>query len=148
MVAEATQASIKLNVPLKFNWDGLPKEFEIGPKEFSGKIILIPTREPLKLGERIYNWKLVIRSKESQLILGENRDAPLAPESGYADNIVLEKDIEGQRGSKADALLYLKTNSGKYAEFRISAYSDRGVENSATGYIDIRWNLDGGRAFE
>lgn len=148
MVAETTQASVKLNVPLKFNWDGLPKEFEIGPKEFSNKIILIPTREPLKSDERIHNWKLMIKSKDGQLILGKTGDAPLAPVSGYKDSIIIQRDIDGQWGSKADALIYLKADSGKYAEFRISAYSDRGLESSAAAYIDVRWNLDGGRVFE
>lgn len=121
MVKDATRASIKLNVPLKFNWDGLPKEFEIGHKGFSNKIILIPTCELSKSDGRDYNWKLVIKAQNSQLILGKNGAAPLAPDSGYTDTIVLQNDIEGQRGSKADALLYLKTDSGKYAEFRISA---------------------------
>lgn len=148
MVVETTQASVKLNIPLKFNWDGLPKEFEIGPKEFLCKIILIPTREPLKSDDRIHSWKLVIKSKDGQLILGKNGDAPLAPVSGYEDDIILQRDIDGQRGSKADALIYLKVDSGKYAEFRISAYSDRGLEDSAAGYIDVRWNPDGGRVFE
>jgi hypothetical protein len=148
MIKDGGNRSIKLDIPLKFDWDGQPKEFSIGPKGFPNKIILIPTREPLKSNEREYNWKLVIKAKDAQLILGNNEAAPLAPESGYADSIVLQTDIEGQRGSAADALMYLKTNVGKYAELRFRAYSDRGVENSATGYIDIRWNPDGGRAFE
>ncbi len=148
MVAETTPPSVKLNVPLKFNWDGSPKEFEIGSKELSSKIILIPTCDPLKPGERIHNWKLVLKSKDGQLILGKNGDAPLAPDSGYADSIVLQTDINGQRGNAADALIYLKTNAGKYAELRINAYSDRGVEDSITGRIHARWNPDGGRVFE
>lgn len=148
MAKDGGQRSKKVNIPLKFDWDGLPKEFEIGPKGFPDKIILIPTRELLKSNGRDYNWKIVMKAKDGQLILGNNEAAPLAPNSGYTDNIVLQNDIEGQRGSKADALLYLKTNSGKYAELRISAYSDRGLEDSAAGYIDIRWNPDGGRVFE
>lgn len=148
MVAEATQASFKLNVPLRFDWDGLPKEFEIGPNEFSSKIILIPTREPLSSDKRRYNWKIMMKSKDGQLILGENGDAPMAPVSGYADSIVLQTDVNGQRGNVADALIYLKTKAGKHAELKINAYSDRGVEDSITGRIHIRWNSDGGRVFE
>jgi hypothetical protein len=148
MAKDGGQRSKKVNIPLKFDWDGLPKEFEIGPKGFSDKIILIPTREPLKSNERDYNWKLVVKAKDAQLILGNNEAAPLAPESGYADSIVLQTDVEGQRGNAADALIYLKTNAGKYAELRISAYSDRGSESGITGMIDVRWNPDGGRAFE
>jgi hypothetical protein len=148
MVKDATRASVKVEIPLKFNWDGLPKEFEIGHKELSNKIILVPTREPSRTDIRDYNWKLIIKVENSQLILGKNGGAPLAPDTGYTDTIVLQNDIEGQRGSKADALLYLKTDSGIYAEFRFSAYSDRDEENSDTGYIDIRWNQDGGRTFE
>jgi hypothetical protein len=148
MIKDTAQASIKVDVPLKFNWDGLPKVFEIGPKVFSNKIILIPTREkPISI-EQEYNWKLVIKASDGQLILAKDGDAPLAPDSGYTESIVFQKDIGGQRGSCADARIYLKTNSGKYAELRISAYSDRGLEDSSTGYIDIRWNPDGGRTFE
>lgn len=148
MVKDGGQRSKKLNILLKFDWDGLPKEFETGSKGFSHKIILIPTREPLKSNEKEYNWKLVIKSKDGQLILGSNEAAPLAPESGYADSLVLQTNVEGQRGNAADALIYLKTNAGKYAELRINAYSDRGIESSVTGMIDVRWNIDGGRAFE
>lgn len=148
MAKDGGQRSQKLNIPLKFEWDGLPKEFEIGPKGFSNRIILIPTREPLKSNERDYNWKIVIKSKDAQLIVGKNEAAPLAPESGYADSVVLQTNVEGQRGNAADALIYLKTNAGKYAELRINAYSDRGVEDSITGRIHARWNPDGGRAFE
>lgn len=147
MAKDGGQRSKKVNIPLKFAWDGLPKEFEIGTKGFSDKIILIPTRE-LTSNERDYNWKLVIKAKDAQLILGNNEAAPLAPESGYADSIVLQTNVEGQWGSAADALIYLKTNAGKYAELRISAYSDRGVEDSITGRIHVRWNPVGGRAFE
>lgn len=148
MAKDGGQRSKKLNVLLKFDWDGLPKEFEIGPKGFSNKIILIPAREPLKSNERDYNWKLAIKAKDAQLVLGNNEAAPLAPESGYADSIVLQTNVEGQRGNAADALIYLKTNAGKYAELRLNAYSDRGVVDGITGMIDVRWNLDGGRVFE
>ena len=122
MAKDGGQRSQRVNVPLKFDWDGLPKEISIAPKGFSDTIVLIPTREMLKSNERDYNWKIVIKSKEAQLVLGNNEAASLAPESGYADSIVLQSNVDGQRGNAADALIFLKTNAGKYAELRINAY--------------------------
>lgn len=148
MIKDGGKRSLKLEFPLKFDWDGNVKEFSMGPKGFPNKIILIPTRQPLKAGERIHQWKLVIKVTDGQLFKAINDGISVAPESGYLQEIVLEKDKDGQWGSKADALIYLKMNTGLYAEMRLSAYSDRGLENSATGYVDIRWNPDGGRVFE
>jgi hypothetical protein len=42
MAKDGCQRSKKVHIPLKFDWDGLPKEFEIRLKGFSNKIILIP----------------------------------------------------------------------------------------------------------
>ncbi len=148
MVKDGALASLNVNVLLKFDWDGSEKEFEIGTKTFSEKIILIPSKEPQKPGERGYNWKLILKAKNGQLILGKNGDAPLAPDSGYADEIVLKQNAGPGWWGNADALLYLKTNSGKYAEIKIIAYADRGMESSATGRLTLRWNPAGGRAFE
>ena len=148
MVKDGAPASQKINVPMRFDWDGNAKDFEIGTKTFSEKIILIPSIEPQKPGETDLNWKLVLKAKSGQLILGKQGDAPLAPESGYADEVLLQKDFGAQRGSAAEALLYLKTDSGKYAELRITAYSDRGIESSVTGRLSLRWNPTGGRSFE
>lgn len=148
MVKNGSTASIAVNVPLKFNWDGSAKEFEIGTTTFSEKVMIIPTREPQKPGERGYDWKLVLKVKSGQLIQGKNGDAPLAPDSGYSDEIILQQTAGPRWWSNADALLYLKTSTGKYAELRIIAYSDRGVESSVTGRLSIRWNQTGGRSFE
>jgi hypothetical protein len=148
MVKDGAPPSQKINVPMRFDWDGNAKDFEIGTKTFSEKITLVPSLEPHKPGEPDLNWKLILKAKSGRLILGKQGDAPLAPESGYADEVLLQKDFGGQRGSAAEALLYLKTDSGKFAELRITAYSDRGMESSATGRLSIRWNPTGGRSFE
>ena len=148
MVKDAAPSSKKTIVSLKFDWNGIPKEFEVGPKEFSEKIILVPLRAAQRPGERGYNWKLILKGKNGQLILGKQGDAPLAPESGYADEVVLKQDAGPSWVSNADALLYLKTNSGKYAEFRITAFTDAGIQDSITGRLSVRWNTDGGRTFE
>lgn len=148
MVKDGGVRSRKLDLSLKFDWDGLSHEFGTGPEGFPNKIILTPTRQPLRPGERIHDWKLVIKVQDGQIMQGVNDGNSVAPTSGYFDEIVLEKDSQGQRGDTANALIYLKTNSGIYAELRLSAYSDRGIEDSATGYVDIRWNPDGGRVFE
>lgn len=148
MVKDGGVRSRKLDLSLKFDWDGLSHEFGTGPEGFPNKIILTPTRQPVRPGERIHDWKLVIKVQDGQIVQGVNDGNSVAPTSGYFDEIVLEKDSQGQRGDTANALIYLKTNSGIYAELRLSAYSDRGIEDSATGYVDIRWNPDGGRVFE
>jgi hypothetical protein len=148
MIKDGGKRSLVFNESLKFDWDGGSKKISLGPSELLNQIILIPSRKPLIPGERVHEWKLVIKAQEGQLILGKNDGISLAPTSGYLDEIVLESDKGGQWGGKAEALLYLKTNAQTYAEIRLSAYSDRSSENSATGYVDIRWNPDGERAFE
>jgi hypothetical protein len=148
MIRDGGERSKKLHSFLKFEWDGLPKEIEIGGNGLANKIIFVPTRQPLKQGERVHEWTLMIKAQDGQLILGINDGISLAPKSGYVNEIILERDKNGQWGSEANALIYLKTDHGKYAEIRLSAYSDRGAESSATGDIEVRWNTDGGRAFE
>jgi hypothetical protein len=148
MIRDGGERSKKLLSFLRFEWDGLPKEIEIGGNGLANKIIFVPTRQPLKQGERIHEWTLMIKAQDGQLILGINDGISLAPKSGYVNEIILERDKNGQWGSEANALIYLKTDHGKYAEIRLSAYSDRGAESSATGDIEVRWNPDGGRAFE
>ena len=148
MVKDGGIRSQKQDIPLKFDWDGNEKEFSMGPKGFPNKIILIPTRQPLKAGEKIHEWKLVVKVTDGQLFKAHNDGNSVAPVSGYSQEILLERDQGEQWGSEAQALLYLKTNTGVYAEIRLSAHSDRGSENGITGYADIRWNTDGSRVFE
>jgi hypothetical protein len=136
------------NMILKFDWDGQRKEFSWGTKGIPNRIIIIPEREPMKAGERIYNWKITFKMENAKVFLGINNGISLAPESGYVDEIVLEKDVGGQILASAKALIYVKTNDGIYAKVMFSAYSDRSIEDSNTGNAYLKWNPNGGRAIE
>jgi hypothetical protein len=148
MTKDGGTRSHKVNIPLNFDWDRLPKEFKIGFEEISEKIILIPSREPQKSGERGYDWKVVIRVDNGKLILGKAGDAPIAPDSGYIKEIIISEYAGGNWMSNSNCLIYVKTDSGKYAELNLNVYSDRDMNDSITGRIYVRWNPDGGRAFE
>jgi hypothetical protein len=110
-------------------------------------LILTPTLSDGRAGEREKNWQLKVQIKDARVCMGKEGTAPIAPETGYLDSILLKKGWEGQRGVAADALLYAKTAGGKYMQIRLSAYSDRGIERN-TGAISVRLNPQGGRVFE
>jgi hypothetical protein len=148
MTKDGGTRSRKVNIPLNFDWDRTPKEFEIGFEEISEKIILIPSRELQKSGERGYDWKLSVRVNDGKLILGKPGEAPIAPDSGYSNEIVIRENAGENWMSNSNCLIYLKTNSGRYAELNLNVYSDRDINDSITGRIYVRWNVNGGREFE
>jgi hypothetical protein len=110
-------------------------------------IILTPEIIGQKSNSRDYNWRIKIQIKNAVVVTGKMGDARLAPIDGYLPGIKLESDIEGQWGSEANALLYIKTADNQFGEVIFSAYSDRGA-TEPTGSLSIRWNPDGGRVFE
>jgi hypothetical protein len=148
LIKDGAASVLKREMNLAFDWDGTPKEFEIGTKDIKETLILIPSRGPERSGVRGFDWKLVLKSKNGQVIAAKMGDAPLAPESGYGEEIVVKDDAGPKWMANADALFYLRSATGKYAELRINAYPMRGSEDGLTAGLSIRWNSTGGRSFE
>ena len=147
MIRDGGNRSIKKYIPLAFDWDGKIKEISIPLSGRTEVIILTPEIIGQKPNSRDYNWRIKIQIKNAVVVTGKMGDARLAPIDGYLPEIKLESDIEGQWGSEANALLYIKTADNQFGEVIFSAYSDRGA-TEPTGSLSIRWNQDGGRVFE
>lgn len=147
MIKEGGAPVYKKEMLLAFDWDGKPKEFEIGVKEFKETLILIPSRDPNITGQSNFYWKLVLRPKNGQVIRAKPDDAPLAPDSGYTHEIILG-DAESKKVGSANALFYLKTDSGKFVELRLSVNPRGDLADGMTADLSLRWNPHGGRTFE
>ena len=147
MIKEGGAPSYRKEMLLAFDWDGEPKEFEIGVKEFKETLVLIPSRDPDIIGKSNFYWKMVLRPKSGQVIRAKLDDAPLAPDSGYTREIILG-DAESKKVGGASALLYLKTDSGKFAELRLRVNPRGDLADGMTADLSLRWNPYGGRTFE
>lgn len=147
MIRDGGNRSIKKYIPLAFDWDGKIKEISIPLSGRNEVMILTPEIIGKKPNPREYDWRIKIQIKNAVVVTGKMGDARLAPIDGYLPEIKLENDIEGQWGSEANALLYVKTADNQFGEVIFSAYSDRGA-TEPTGSLSIRWNPDGGRVFE
>jgi hypothetical protein len=139
--------SIRKYIPLTFDWDGKIKEISIPLSGRNEVMFLTPEIIGQKSNSRDYNWRIKIQIKNALVVSGKMGDARIAPIDGYFPEIKLENDIEGQWGSEANALLYIKTADNQFGEVIFSAYSDRDA-TEPTGSLSIRWNPDGGRVFE
>jgi len=138
----------KKNIHLAFDWDGKNYEFEIGDKDIKETLILIPSRGEIPKNINDLKWKLILKAKNGKVIQAVEGEGPLAPSSGYEEEIVLGQEIGPARVGSDTALFYLKTDAGKYAELRITAYPDRGSKAAMTAILSIRWNSSGGRSFD
>lgn len=147
MIKNGTPKSFKAEVPLKFDWDGVPKEIKIDVNGREETIIINPELTAVDPNPTQHHWKVSIRLKDAELAKGKIGDACIAPETGYVPEISLERDIDEQWGLEANALLYVKTKDGFFGEIYFSAYSNRNAKSN-TGSMMIRWNKEGGRAFE
>jgi hypothetical protein len=147
MIRDGGTRAVKKQIPLRFDWDGTNKEIPISLPERSEVMVLTPEIIGQKANSQDYDWRIKIQIKNAQLVSGKIGDARLAPIDGYRPEIKLQSDVEGQRGSEANALIYFKTEDNRFGEIRFSAYSDRGSSDN-TGNLSIRWNPDGGRVFE
>ena len=147
MIRDGGNRSMKKRVPLRFDWDGTNKEIPISLPDRREVVILTPEITGQKPDSQDFDWSIKIQMKNAQLIVAKIGDARLAPINGYRSEIKLKNDVEGQRGSEANALIYFKTEDNRFGEMRFSAYSDRGSSTN-TGNLLIRWNPDGGRVFE
>lgn len=147
MIKDGTARSLKKEIRLGFDWDGKIKEIAIPLPGRNETMIITPEIGGKKPNARYSDWSIKIQMKGAQLITGKSGDARLAPIDGYLPEINLKNDTEGQWGSEASVLLYIKTVDNQFGEIMFSAYSDRGVSDP-TGSLSIRWNPDGGRVFE
>jgi hypothetical protein len=147
MVKDGGKRSEKYDVRLNFDWDGKVKKINIGKKDSLPEIQLIPTRLPVESGNFRYDWKLVIQVEEGGICKGINDGNSVAPESGYAKEVVVQADKNGLWFNNVEALIYFKTEAQEFFELRISAHADRGIDD-VTGRISVRRNTEGGRIFE
>lgn len=147
MIRDGGTRSVKKQIPLRFDWDGSSKEIPIPLPERSEVMVLTPEIIGQKQNCQDFDWSIRIQMKNAQLFAGKVGDARLAPVNGYRPDITLRNDVEGRRGSEANALIYFRTEDNRFGEIRFSAYSDRGSSTN-TGNLSIRWNPDGGRVFE
>jgi hypothetical protein len=147
MVKDGGKRSEKYDVRLNFDWDGKVKKINIGKKDSLPEIQLIPTRLPVESGNFRYDWKLVIQVEEGGICKGINDGNSVAPESGYAKEVVVQADKNGLWFNNVEALIYFKTEAQVFFELRISAHADRGIDD-VTGRISVRRNTEGGRIFE
>jgi hypothetical protein len=148
MIKDGSGPVYKKEMQIAFDWDGRPKEFEIGVGEIKEVLIVIPSRGTESPGIRGFDWKLVLKAKNGRVILARDGDAALAPEAGYVEEVFVKDDAGPGWMMNAKALFYMKTGSGKYAEIRIDAYPDIGSNDGISAYLSIRWNSSGGRSFE
>jgi hypothetical protein len=146
MSKDGTKKSIKKDIRLRFDWDARSKEIPLQLPGRTEVMIITPTRTQPKPDIQGYDWTIRVMLKNGQLVVGNNSDVHIAPIDGYISEITLARDVAGQRGSCAEALLYIKTTDNHFGEIRFSAYSDGDI--SYTGSLFIRWNPDGGRTFE
>jgi hypothetical protein len=147
MIKDGTARPLKKEIPLRFDWDGKIKEIAIPLPRRNEAMIITPEIGGKKPNARYSDWSIKIQMKGAQLITGKIGDARLAPIDGYRPEINLINDTDGQWGSEASALLYIKTADNQFGEIMFSAYSDRGA-SEPTGSLSIRWNPEGGRVFE
>ncbi len=147
MIKDGSKKSFKAEMPLRFDWDGQPKEFKIALNGREETMIIIPEIIVVNSNPRRHEWKVTIRFKNGELAKGEMGDARLAPKTGYISQIVLERDVGEQWGKEAKALMYVQTNDGYFGELIFNAHSDRDA-TGGTGRLDVRWNTEGGRAFQ
>jgi hypothetical protein len=147
MIKNGTPKSFNTDVPLKFDWDGIAKEIKIDLNGREQTIVIKPELLKVEENPRQHHWKISIGVKDAEVAKGKSGDACIAPEAGYAPEIILERDIQEQWGTEAKALLYFKTKDGYFGEIKFYAFSD--VDSKGiTGRMFIRWNKEGGRAFE
>lgn len=147
MIKDGGTRSVKKEIPLRFDWDGRIKEIAIPLPMRNETMTLTPKIGGEKPNARYPDWSIKIQMKGAQLITGKIGDARLAPIDGYLSEVDFKNDTDGQWGSNAIFLLYVKTDDNQFGEIMFSAYSDRGVSDP-TGSLSIRWNPDGGRVFE
>jgi hypothetical protein len=147
MIKNGTPKSFKAEVPLKFDWDGIAKEIKIDLNGREQTIVIKPELLKVDQNPTQHQWKISIGAKDAEVAKGKSGDACIAPETGYLPEIILERDVEEQWGTEAKVLLYVKTKDGYFGEIKFYAFSDVDSKSN-TGRMLIRWNTEGGRAFE
>jgi hypothetical protein len=147
LIKDGGGRAVKKEIPLCFDWDGEMKEIEISLAGRNEMMIITPELRGKSLNARYSDWKIKIEMKNAQLITSRMGEARLAPIDGYLPAINLQNDTDGQWGSNASALIYIKTADNLFGEVIFCAYSDRD-SSSSTGSLSIRWNPEGGRVFE
>ena len=146
MTKDGSTKSLKTEIPLKFDWDGLPKKIELALPGGPESLILTPTRSVTKPGERGYDWNLKIQIEGAQISLGDANQTSIAPSDGYNSMLELSQTAGEQWGSSAEALIYARTSSSSFIQLRMSIDSDPRVNN--TGWISLSFNPAGGIVFE
>ena len=148
LIKNGAAAVLKKEMNLAFDWDGIPKQFEIGIKDIKETLILVPNRSVIPKNLNDLVWQLVVKIQNGQVIRAKKGDGPLAPNSGFTDEIILGNEVGAAKVGNGMALFYVKTATGKYGKIRIDTYPERGSEDGLTAGLSIRWNPTGGRSFE
>lgn len=143
MVREGTEKPVKVNLPLKFDWDGKLKQYDIKLADEVVTVHLTPQVFNENATSEAIKWRLLFEIANAKIIEVKDIEAPIAPMQGYTDTL----EFSGSRkGSTVQAWIYAKTSEGKYMQIQFRAYSDRSSD-TITGRIIILYNRSGGRVF-